>query len=29
VTVLPREVALRVRKRGEAWTIAESCVLAN
>lgn len=27
--VLPREVALRVRKRGEAWTIAEVCVLPN
>jgi peroxiredoxin len=24
---LPREVALRVRKRGEAWTISEVCVL--
>ena len=29
VTVLPREVAIRARKRGESWTIAESCVLAN
>ena len=27
--VLPREVALRARKRGETWTIAEVCVLPN
>jgi peroxiredoxin Q/BCP len=27
--VLPREVALRARKRGEAWTISEVCVLPN
>jgi len=26
---LPREVALRVRKRGETWTLTEVCVLPN